>query len=116
MLTVIPSAIRAYDAYIDGIYYDLNGDKTASVTTARTNKYSGDIIIPEEITYNFVTYTVTDIGYMAFSSCTALTSITIPKSVTSIGGRAFYGCTGLTNINIPNSVTNIGGFAFEYCI
>ncbi len=47
---------------------------------------------------------MTSIGDRAFSSCTGLTSITIPNSVTSIGDRAFSSCTGLTSIfcNIPN--------------
>ena len=51
----------------------------------------------------------------AFSSCSSLTSITIPNSVTEIGSRAFEGCTGLTSITIPNSVTKIGSSAFEGC-
>ena len=48
----------------------------------------------------------------AFSSCTGLTSITIPNSVTTIGSSAFNGCTGLTSITIPDSVTTIGNGAF----
>lgn len=96
MLTVIPSAIRAYDAYIDGIYYNLDTtNKTASVTRKDYNDHShpyrGTIIIPEEIRYNSVTYSVTSIDY-AFYKCPGLTSINIPNSVTSIEDRAFYEC------------------------
>ena len=61
----------AYDCKIDGIYYDLNTtDKTASVTKGiYRGIYSGNIIIPETITYSNTTYSVTSIGEDAFSYC-----------------------------------------------
>ena len=58
---------------------------------------------------------VTSIGNYAFSSCTWLTSVTIPEGVTSIGDYAFYGC-GLTSVTIPASVTYIGNSAFYNCL
>ena len=63
-----------------------------------------------------VTYseTVTTIGDMAFATCTALQSITIPASVTTIGKMAFYK-TGLTSITIPAGVTEIGNSVFYGC-
>ena len=51
----------------------------------------------------------------AFSSCSKLTSVTIPDSVTSIGTNAFYNCYRLTNVIIGNSVTNIGDGVFTGC-
>ena len=53
--------------------------------------------------------------YLTFSSCSGLTSVTIPNSVTSIGDRAFYWCDGLTSVTIGNSVESIGNYAFEWC-
>ena len=108
----------AYTAEIDGIYYYFYSyveNKTATVTYESSNKYSGDIIIPEKVSYDGVEYSVTEIGISAFKGCTGLTSIEIPNSVTEIGDEAFYGCTGLTTIEIPNSVTEIGGAAFYGC-
>ena len=76
----------AYDAEIDGIYYNLNfNDDEAEVVKGN---YSGDIIIPESVTYSGNTYPVTSIGYGAFEGCSGLTSITIPNSVTKIGDYA----------------------------
>ena len=81
----------AYDVEVDGIYYYVDSHKNATVTSG-DNKYSGDIAIPESITYNNSKYSVTSIGKFAFSECSDLTSITIPNSVTNIGYGAFYGC------------------------
>ena len=109
-------AILANAEEIDGIAYTLDDDtKTASVKKEYAGYYSGDVIIPETITYDNVTYTVTSIGDGAFNECKKITSVVIPNSVTSIGGYAFNRCEGLTSINIPNSVTSIGENAFWGC-
>ena len=119
ILMLLPMVASAYDAQIDGIYYNFNTtDKTATVTFLYYNSvnnqsaYSGAVVIPEKVTYNGVTYSVTSIEDFAFWYCRGLTSITIPNSVTFIGDRAFYGCNGLTSVTIPNSVTSIGSGAF----
>ena len=77
-----------------------------------SDRYQGNIVIPESVTYNGKSYPVTSIGELAFSTCKSLTSVTIPNSVTSIGAYAFA-LSGLTSVTIPNSVTDIGGSAFE---
>ena len=105
----------AYDVKVDGIYYDIS-ETTAIVTRGDYSNYSGDIVIPESITFGNSKYSVTSIGDGAFSGCSGLTSITIPNSVTSIGNYAFRNCSGLTSITIPNSVTSIGEYAFSGCI
>ena len=79
------------------------------------DRYSGEIVIPQEITYNEKVYPVTTIGSNAFKFCEGLTSIVIPNSVTSIEDYALLYCTSLISINIPNSVTSIGDGAFAYC-
>ena len=84
---------------VDGIYYDIYGT-TAKVTQGGV-KYSGDIVIPESITFENSKYSVTSIGDGTFSGCSSLTSVTIPNSVTSIGDRAFRNCRSLQSIIIP---------------
>ena len=105
----------AYDALIDGIYYNLNNsDYTAWVTKNTNDEYSGSVSIPKEVSYNGRKYSVTSIGEFAFYGCSGLTSVTIPNSVTSIGKSAFYNCSGLTSVKseIENPF-GIGSFVFD---
>ena len=90
------------------IYYGKNSDGISVYVTYRgryrdsySNEYSGEIVIPETVTYGGKTYSVTSIG-AAFDGCSGLTSVTIPASVTSIGSGAFNGCSGLTEIKVDN--------------
>ena len=103
----------AYDVMVDGICYDIS--ETTATVTSGDNKYSGDIVIPESITYNNSKYSVTSIGNNAFWGCSGLTSVTIPNSVTSIGEYTFDDCSSLTSVTIPNSVTSIGEGVFYNC-
>jgi hypothetical protein len=60
----------------------------------------GDVIIPRSFLVNGVSLPVTTIEIGAFSGCTNLTSVTIPRSVTRIGNSAFSDCTNLTAITV----------------
>ena len=63
---------------------------------------SGEVVVPESVTYSGKTYTVTAIDWQAFSNCSAVTAVTIPGTVKSIGFMAFNGCTGLNKVNITD--------------
>ena len=115
----------AYDAEIDGIYYNFPTDSTAEVTFQSSqgwpdytyiSDYSGDVVIPEVVSYNGNTYSITTIGTYAFSRSSALISVSIPESVTNICEYAFSYCNALTSVTIPESVTNIDRNAFSDCM
>ena len=110
---------QAYSFQSGALYYNTTSDTTVEVAyqSKSSDNYQGltTATIPETVTYNGTTYSVTSIGKSAFKWCFSLTSVTIPNSVTSIGYYAFYGCSSLTSISIPNSVTSIGKSAFKLC-
>ena len=117
LLLLCTTVATAHDFEVGGIYYNITDatNKTVEVTYKAGCSYAGCVVIPESVTYNDDTYSVTSIGNTAFYECTELTSIVIPNSVTSIGNLAFDECIGLTSIVIPNSVTDIGTAAFQEC-
>lgn len=96
----------AYDFEANGMFYNIlsQDDKTVEVTYRDTeyDSYSGDVAIPEQVTYNNETYRVTTIGHFAFNRCSELTSIAIPSSITLIDKFAFLGCEGLTAVYIDD--------------
>ena len=116
LLAILPFVVYADPVEIDGIYYILDLEaKTAEVTMPYAGYYSGDVVIPPNVTFKDNVCEVTSIGSCAFFLCSGLTSVTIPNSVTSIEHLAFSGCSGLTSVTIPTSVTSIGYSAFSGC-
>ena len=105
----------AEQVMINGINYELNAEAKQATVVSKSDKYSGEIVIPESVEHEGSAYSVTSIGKRAFQNCYGLTSVTIPNSVTSIGDGAFSFCTGLTSVTIPNSVTSMGEMAFGSC-
>ena len=107
LLAVFP--LMTFAEEVDGIRYsgDMNsGDSyipyKAAVREKKEGKYSGDVVIPESVTFaswgSTKTYKVTSIRDGAFSGCTGLTSVTIPCTMTTIGNNVFSGCTSLKSI------------------
>jgi len=85
LLALMPMMVSAEVVEIDGLWYNIdNSANTAKVIQYKKNnqKYLGDIVIPDVVTYNNIEYNVTSIGERAFQYCIGLTSITIPNSVT----------------------------------
>ena len=118
MMVMISSKALAGASFevIDGFKYLLDSDTKTATLMPNTEKYTGDVVIPESVkAKDGNDYKVTAFGEDCFSWCVKLTSITIPSSVTSLGARCFGSCKGLTSITIPSSVTSLGAECFAYC-
>ena len=99
---------------VDGIYYKKNSDGISVSVTKNSSGYSGVISIPDNVTYESKTYSVTSIEDYAFFYCSNLDSLKLGNSIKTIGERAFFGCTNLKGtLIIPDSVTDIGNDAFS---
>ena len=119
---LIPDSITSIG---DDAFYYCSRIESLVVTTGNKKYHSANNCIIETETKKLIVGcktsiipsdgSVTSIGESTFSSCSSLTSITIPDSVTFISDRAFYNCSGLTSVTIGNSVTSIGSEAFYDC-
>ena len=95
-----------------GIKYTLKQADDGSFyysVTGHSDELNAEIVIPSALGG----CPVKTIEEYAFSSCTDLTSVTIPNSVTSMGRAAFYGCSDLqmvtSEISTPFAVDVFGG-------
>ena len=85
------------------IYYTYINNNTelevsyrGSSSISYSNEYSGNVVIPESVTYNGNTYSVTSIGNSAFYYCSG-TSVW-PTICTKLGRRSMWSCpTRLAN-------------------
>ena len=84
------------DTKIGGLWYSLEHNPftgaRGAVVIGNGESYSGDVVIPETVTYNGNEYTVTRISDKVFNGCSSLTSVTIPATVKKIGEAAFENC------------------------
>ena len=105
------------DFEVDGVWYRALDENTAMVIQrpGEEDYYQGDVVIPEDVTYEDQSFTVVCIDTGAFEDCYDLTSVVIGDSVESIGENAFLGCTSLTSVTVGCGVTAIGSKAFNYC-
>ena len=100
LLLALPLLANADTVVIDGIYYNLIKKAKTAEVTENPNKYIGDVVIPDSIVFDGVTYGVKSIGSYAFFYCSDLKTVLIPNSITTIGRDAFKGCTYLSSVHI----------------
>ena len=96
MMVMITSKALAGASFevIDGFKYLLDSDTKTATLVPNTEKYAGDVVIPESVKAKDGN----------------------DYKITAFGDKCFYNCSGLTSITIPSSVTSLGDWCFCYCI
>ena len=91
---------------VDGWDYTVYDDGTAELTKAPGA--TGAVVIPETITYEGNTYTVTKLGFSLFDSNVNITAIQLPSGLKELGGRALAWCENLETVTGgPEALENI---------
>ena len=108
----IPDSVKRIG---QGAFYGCNNIIRKSKGICYVDKWVVGVVNNKSLSTAEIENATKGIADYSFSSCSGLTSVTIPDSVTSIGDRAFYDCSGLTSVIIGNGVTSIGGNAFIGC-
>lgn len=122
----------------NGSEYTVN-DNSGSVSLSSINvPKDGKVKIPDKVTVNGKTYTVTSIdsgvfknnkkvvvvtlgnnvkkiNAGAFKGCTNLKEVKFPSKLENVDKNSFKGCTALKTVKLPDTVTNIGKGAFKGC-
>ena len=78
-------------------------------------RLSGSVVIPSTVSYDGDDFVVTQIGENAFKGCSAITSVTLPKTLVIIEASAFAGCSALETVNTPQPLSEIRDYAFDGC-
>jgi hypothetical protein len=109
----------AHDFMVDELYYTKQGDNTVNISfkgasSASSMVYSGDVVVPETVEFEGVTYTIVGVDDGTFNYCTNLTSVSLPKTVTSLGTIIFEGDNKLTSV-VLGSPSSIGNQNFNFC-
>lgn len=136
IMTYVVNAQRfsAVSSYGDTLYYTIISDSTVELSPQCSldttigappydnfawNSYMHDsLIIPENVVYNGVTYTVTSIGFGALTPVCdgiyygdSIHCITLPNTVKVLRMASVSGMHHLTSLNLPESLLQIDGYA-----
>lgn len=72
----------------NALSYEVIGENTLCVL--RNEFITGDVVIPETVTYNGITYTVTELPDEVTNDLPFITSLSLPSTISSIGTDVFF--------------------------
>ena len=121
LLALVAISASAMMFVVDGFKYETvspAADDPHRVTCMGwdTGKFpNASLSIPDEVTYDGITYKVRWIDTDAFLNNNMIKYLYIPYGIQGIQSRAFSGCSNLKTVYIPSSVNIIWSIAFSGC-
>lgn len=117
MLITTSSSYAEELKIVNGLRCSIDRDaKTTPLYCRNDVKFSGDIVVPNEIiSKDGGKYPVVAFYETCLLECEKLNSIVIPSSVKSLGDFCLSGCYNLKRVIIPSSILEIGTSYFAYC-
>lgn len=116
MLPYVADVICAQDLLgvtIDGLQYTLNRvEHIAEI--GRCKSWEGELVIPEQVSYEGEAFTVEKIRWLAFSGCNDMTKVRIPKTIKELWHvmgydeycSCFNNCSSLERIDVDEENPN----------
>lgn len=90
-------------------------EQTSFTLWSPYNRPTGNLVIPDTVSFNGSTYTVRSIGNFTFFGC-PITSVVMPNTIDTLHFGVFWTCSSLANVTFSNSLRYIGPNVFDGCM
>ena len=106
--TVVIQPVEIHFMVDDICYCTIGNNEAGVIINDWCGSYSGKVVIPENVTWEGETFTVTSVMDWAFDANGGVTDVTLPSTMRTIGEKAFRDCYDLATIScyavVPPSV------------
>ena len=80
-----------------------------------SDKYSGDIIVPAQVTHDGKQYRVKGVDDYSFFYCSKLTGITVSEGIEYWGENQLIRSNNITKLILPSTIKNMKNIPYAYC-
>ncbi len=116
LINGIPMRITSVNPNTATVTYNhFKGSFRETAVQTANRKLSGELIIPEQITYMGQNFDVNEIQPYAFHGASSVTKVVLPANIKGFGPHIFDGCYNLTSVTLPDAITVIPDAAFSGC-
>ena len=110
---ISPSGHTLYYNIVNGEAQVTSENPSPGLGSRAYENLRGNVIVPDSVTHNDITYPVTSLGIYAFMYCTDLKHLLLPSTMRVIGPYSISACQSLDSVSMPNTVQVIDTGAFS---